>query len=118
MEHIFEGKEAKEKHLKNVFTELYITEGDIKEVNHEHEVLQIDDAFKTYKSQNSSIKCNDVFSLNKNKKKIVLTKGIAGIGKTVSVQKFILDWAEGKANGNIDCVFLLPFRKINCIKNR
>ncbi|XP_026070372.1 NACHT, LRR and PYD domains-containing protein 12 [Carassius auratus] len=118
VEHIFEGKEAKEKHLKNVFTELYITEGDIKEVNHEHEVLQIDDAFKTCKSQNSSIKCNDVFSLNKNKKKIVLTKGIAGIGKTVSVQKFILDWAEGKANGNIDCVFLLPFRKINCIKNR
>uniref|UniRef100_A0A8C1U9G9 NACHT domain-containing protein n=1 Tax=Cyprinus carpio TaxID=7962 RepID=A0A8C1U9G9_CYPCA len=118
VEHIFEGKKEKEEHLKNVFTELFITEGDIKEVNHEHEVLQIDDALKTCKSQNSSIKCNDVFSLNKNKKKIVLTKGIAGIGKTVSVHKFILDWAEGKANDNIDCVFLLPFRKINCIKNR
>ncbi|KTF76889.1 hypothetical protein cypCar_00037043, partial [Cyprinus carpio] len=118
VEHIFEGKKEKEEHLKNVFTELFITEGDIKEVNHEHEVLQIDDALKTCKSQNSSIKCNDVFSLNKNKKKFVLTKGIAGIGKTVSVHKFILDWAEGKANDNIDCVFLLPFRKINCIKNR
>uniref|UniRef100_A0A671QNG9 NACHT domain-containing protein n=1 Tax=Sinocyclocheilus anshuiensis TaxID=1608454 RepID=A0A671QNG9_9TELE len=119
VEHIFEGKEAKEEQLKNVFTELFITEGDIEKVNLEHEVLQIDDAFKTCKSQNRSIKCNDVFSLNKNKKKkIVLTKGIAGIGKTVSVHKFILDWAEGKANDNIDCVFLLPFRKINCIKNK
>uniref|UniRef100_A0A9J8BYI1 NACHT, LRR and PYD domains-containing protein 12-like n=1 Tax=Cyprinus carpio carpio TaxID=630221 RepID=A0A9J8BYI1_CYPCA len=118
VEHIFEGKEAKEEDLKNVFTELFITEGDIEEVNHEHEVLQIDDAFKTCKSQKRSIKCNDVFSLNKNEKKIVLTKGIAGIGKTVSVHKFILDWAEGKSNDNIDCVFLLPFRKINCIKNR
>ncbi|XP_059415488.1 NACHT, LRR and PYD domains-containing protein 6 [Carassius carassius] len=118
VEDIFEGKEAKEEHLKNVFTELFITEGDIKEVNHEHEVVQIDNAIKTCKSQNRSIKCNDVFSLNKNKKKIVLTKGIAGIGKTVSVHKFILDWAEGKANDNIDCVFLLPFRKMNCIKNR
>uniref|UniRef100_A0A673LYV7 NACHT domain-containing protein n=1 Tax=Sinocyclocheilus rhinocerous TaxID=307959 RepID=A0A673LYV7_9TELE len=117
--HLFDQYKAKEEHLKNVFTELFITEGDIEKVNHEHEVLQIDDAFKTCKSQNRSIKCNDVFSLNKNeKKKIVLTKGIAGIGKTVSVHKFILDWAEGKANGNIDCVFLLPFRKINCIKNR
>ncbi|KAG1938320.1 protein NLRC3 [Pimephales promelas] len=118
VEHIFEGKRENEVHLKDVFTELFITEGDLKEVNQEHEILQIDTAIKPYKSQDRPIKCNDIFSLNKNKKKIVLTKGIAGIGKTVSVHKFILDWAEGKANQDIDCVFLLPFRKINCIKDR
>ncbi|XP_048056839.1 NACHT, LRR and PYD domains-containing protein 12-like isoform X2 [Megalobrama amblycephala] len=118
VEHIFECKKENEAHLKDVFTELLITEGDLKEVNQEHEILQIDKAFKPCKSQNRPIKCNDVFSLKKNKKKIVLTKGIAGIGKTVSVHKFILDWAEGKANQDIDCVFLLPFRKINCIKDR
>ncbi|XP_077101720.1 NACHT, LRR and PYD domains-containing protein 3 isoform X2 [Siphateles boraxobius] len=119
VEHIFECKKENEAHLKDVFTELFITEGDLKEVNQEHEIRQIDDTIKPRKSQNSSIKCNDVFSLNKSeKKKIVLTKGIAGIGKTVLVHKFILDWAEGKANQDIDCVFLLPFRKINCIKDR
>ncbi|KAL0190183.1 hypothetical protein M9458_012881 [Cirrhinus mrigala] len=118
VEHIFEGKKGNEAHLKDVYTDLFITEGDIKEVNHEHEILKIDDAFKTCKSQNKPIKCNEVFSLNKNEKKIVLTKGIAGIGKTVSVHKFILDWAEGEANQNIDCVFLLPFRKMNCIKEK
>ncbi|XP_051741030.1 NACHT, LRR and PYD domains-containing protein 12-like isoform X2 [Ctenopharyngodon idella] len=118
VEHIFEGKKENEAHLKDVFTELFITEGDHKEVNQEHEIMKTDEAIKPRKSQNSSIKCNDIFSLNKNKKKIVLTKGIAGIGKTVSVHKFILDWAEGKANHDIDCVFLLPFRKINCIKDR
>ncbi|XP_056097533.1 NACHT, LRR and PYD domains-containing protein 12-like isoform X2 [Rhinichthys klamathensis goyatoka] len=119
VEHIFECKEENEAHLKDVFTELFITEGDLKEVNQEHEIRQIDDTIKPRKSQNRSIKCNDVFSLNKSeKKKIVLTKGIAGIGKTVLVHRFILDWAEKKANQDIDCVFLLPFRKINCIKDR
>ncbi|XP_051752784.1 NACHT, LRR and PYD domains-containing protein 3-like isoform X3 [Ctenopharyngodon idella] len=118
VEHVFECKKENEAHLKDVFTELFIMEGDLKEVNQEHEIMQIDKAIKPRKSQNRPIKCNDVFSLKKNKKKIVLTKGIAGIGKTVSVHKFILDWAEGEANQDIDCVFLLPFRKINCIKDR
>ncbi|XDV36553.1 hypothetical protein PO909_006306 [Leuciscus waleckii] len=118
VEHIFECKKENEADLRDVFTELFITEGDLKEVNQEHEILQIDENIKPRKSQDRPIKCNDVFSLNKKKKKIVLTKGIAGIGKTVSVHKFILDWAEGKANQDIDCVFLLPFRKINCIKDR
>ncbi|XP_048015111.1 NACHT, LRR and PYD domains-containing protein 12-like isoform X1 [Megalobrama amblycephala] len=117
-EHIFECKKENEAHLKDVFTELFITEGDLKEVNQEHEIIRIDEAIKPRKSHDRPIKCNDVFSLNKNKKKIVLTKGIAGIGKTVSVHKFILDWAEGKANQDIDCIFLLQFRRINCIKDR
>ncbi|XP_042581239.1 NACHT, LRR and PYD domains-containing protein 6-like [Cyprinus carpio] len=111
-------KRKKRVHLTDAYTDLFITEGDINEVNHEHEILKIDNAFKPQKSQDRPIKCNDVFSLNKKKKKIVLTKGIAGIGKTISVHKFILDWTEGKANQDIDFVFLLPLRKINCIKDR
>ncbi|KAK9952825.1 hypothetical protein ABG768_018631 [Culter alburnus] len=117
---IFEGKKENEADLMAVYTELFITEGDMKDVNQEHEILKIDDAFKNKKTQDKPIKCNDIFTeLRKNnEEKIVLTKGVAGIGKTVSVHKFILDWAEETANQDIHCVFLLPFREINSIKDR
>ncbi|XP_067283765.1 NACHT, LRR and PYD domains-containing protein 12-like isoform X2 [Pseudorasbora parva] len=118
-ERIFECKEENEAQLKAVYTELFITEGDMKDVNQEHEILKIDDAFKNKQKQDKLIQCNDIFTLLKenNEEKIVLTKGVAGIGKTVSVHKFILDWAEETANQDIDCVFLLPFREINLMTN-
>ncbi|KAI2647653.1 NLR family CARD domain-containing protein 3 [Labeo rohita] len=118
-EYIFEGNKDNEAQLKAVYTELFITEGDMKDVNHEHEILKIDDVFKNKKTHDKPIKCNDIFTeLRKNnEEKIVLTKGVAGIGKTVSVHKFILDWAEGEANQDIHCVFLLSFREINLMTN-
>ncbi|XP_073703090.1 protein NLRC3-like [Garra rufa] len=119
-ENIFEGNKQYGTDLKAVYTELFITEGDMKDVNQEHEILKIDDALKTQKSQDKPIKCEDIFNelRRKNEEKIALTKGVAGIGKTFSVHKFILDWAEDETSQDIDCVFLLPFREINMIKDK
>ncbi|XP_051993680.1 NACHT, LRR and PYD domains-containing protein 12-like [Xyrauchen texanus] len=116
-ESVFEGKKENKTHLKKVYTELFITEGDFTDVNHEHEILKIDRAFKTSNCEDTPINCNDIFSLLRQRAEgnIVLTKGIAGIGKTFSVHKFIMDWAEGKGNQDVDCMFLLPFREINLI---
>ncbi|XP_039539911.1 NACHT, LRR and PYD domains-containing protein 12 isoform X1 [Pimephales promelas] len=116
---VFEGKTDNKTHLNKVYTELFITEGDITDVYGEHEVHKIDRFLKTPKFEETPIDCNDIFCLLREKEEgnIVLTKGIAGIGKTFSVHKFILDWAEEKANRDVDCMFLLPFREINLIKD-
>ncbi|XDV23334.1 hypothetical protein PO909_027944 [Leuciscus waleckii] len=95
-----------------------MTQGASKQVNTEHEVRQIQAAARRQESQEIPVECKNLFEAPEQDKEIrtVLTKGVAGIGKSVSVQKFIVDWAEGKENQDITFIFPLAFREMNLKK--
>ncbi|XP_034534887.1 NLR family CARD domain-containing protein 3-like isoform X2 [Notolabrus celidotus] len=120
---VFEGiaKAGNPTLLNQIYTELYITEGGTGEVNDEHEVRQIEAASRTPHRPETTIRQEDIFKGSPGRDepiRAVLTKGVAGIGKTVLTQKFTLDWAEGKANQNIHFVFPFTFRELNVLRER
>ncbi|XP_056090510.1 NACHT, LRR and PYD domains-containing protein 12-like isoform X2 [Rhinichthys klamathensis goyatoka] len=107
------------KYLKDIYTDLYVVENETGGRVNEHEVIQIESNHNRLTAKEKPIKCNDMFKVQcdtgrRNRK--VLTTGIAGVGKTVSVNKFIFDWAEETENKDLVFIFPLPFRRLNLIK--
>ncbi|KAL4009116.1 hypothetical protein ACER0C_002968 [Sarotherodon galilaeus] len=118
---VFEGiaKAGNPTLLNQIYTELYITEGGTAEVNDEHEVRQIETASRKPDRPETTIRQEDIFKASPGRDKpirTVLTKGVAGIGKTVLTQKYTLDWAEDKANQDIQFIFPFTFRELNVLK--
>uniref|UniRef100_A0A3Q2X825 Protein NLRC3-like n=1 Tax=Haplochromis burtoni TaxID=8153 RepID=A0A3Q2X825_HAPBU len=118
---VFEGiaKTGNPTLLNQIYTELYITEGGTGNVNAKHEIRQIETASRRLHKKETTIRQEDIFKAPPGRDKpirTVLTKGVAGIGKTVLTQKFTLDWAEKKGNQNFQFIFPFAFRELNVLK--
>ncbi|KAG7504368.1 NACHT, LRR and PYD domains-containing protein 12-like [Solea senegalensis] len=121
--HVTEGTNGRGSRtlLNRIFTELYITEGQSEEVNTHHEVMQLETTSKKKMVQDTPIKCCEIFKALTDQQgsiRVVLTNGVAGVGKTFSVQKFTLDWAEGLENQDVNLLIVLSFRELNLIRDQ
>ncbi|XP_075875780.1 NLR family CARD domain-containing protein 3-like, partial [Nelusetta ayraudi] len=119
-ERVSEGEEAGSQTLLNsIYTELHITQGLSEEVNRQHEVRQLETK-KTLHDR--PIRCSQIFEASPEQQglrvRVVLTNGVAGVGKTFSVQKFTLDWAQGLENQDLHLVLPLSFRELNLVKEQ
>ncbi|XP_077952829.1 protein NLRC3-like isoform X1 [Gasterosteus aculeatus] len=107
--------------LNEIYTELYITEGGTAEVNEEHEVRQIETASRKPARPETTIRQEDLLKASAGGEepiRTVMTKGVAGIGKTVLTQKFTLDWAEDKDHQDIQFTFPFTFRELNVLREK
>ncbi|CAL8327373.1 unnamed protein product [Arctogadus glacialis] len=120
---VFEGiaKAGQRTNLNYFYTEIFITERGSGEVNQQHEVRLIETASRKPAKEETPIRCEDIFKPFPGQDKpfrTIMTTGVAGIGKTVLTHKFTLDWAEGKANHDIQFTFLLTFRELNLLSRK
>ncbi|XP_067355569.1 NACHT, LRR and PYD domains-containing protein 3-like isoform X2 [Channa argus] len=118
---VFEGIVGNLTPLNQIYTELYITEGETAVVNNEHEVRQIEMVHRKPVRPETTIRQEDIFKASPGRDepiRTVMTKGVTGIGKTVLTQKFTLDWAEDKANQDIQFIFPFTFRELNVLKEK
>lgn len=109
---ISEGNGDQGSLLNSIYTDLYMTTGESAVPHEEHGFRHVKHEFSE-----KSVNLSDIFKPlpGREKHRTVVTKGVAGIGKSFAVQKFILDWAEGRENQDIDFIFSLAFREVNLI---
>lgn len=119
---LFEGvaKAGEPTFLNQIFTDLSISQACSREVKDLQEFGETE-ASQMLESTSTAVTSEEVFSPlfgPDGRVRTLLTKGVAGIGKTVLTQKFILDWAEEKANHRIQLIFPFTFQELNLMKER
>ncbi|KAF5889962.1 NACHT, LRR and PYD domains-containing protein 12-like, partial [Clarias magur] len=117
------AKQGESNNLNKIYTDLYITAGGSGQMNDQHELRQVERTKTSVKVKENQmeleqqIECKSIFAPLPGEEdkpiRTVMTQGVAGIGKSMCVQKFVLDWAEGKEYQDIKFILPLPFRELN-----
>ena len=107
--------------LNQIYTELRLLEGGAADLPYQHELQHIERLSRQAERPESTIRPADIFEPAPGRGRpirTVMTRGVAGIGKTVLTQKFTLDWAEEQSNQNIHFLFPFTFRELNLLGSK
>lgn len=111
------GHQGQPVHFESVYTDLYISDGINAAVNTEHEFRpKIEDLAETGKVNRQPLSSKDIMAPEKRRVRhvrSVIAKGSPGSGKSFAVQRFILDWVEGKTHQDIFFLLPLHFKELN-----
>ncbi|XP_013881076.1 protein NLRC3 [Austrofundulus limnaeus] len=108
-------------HIEIRYTDLFVTEDNDFTDSSQHEYFDLASRrARIYDHQSCQrIKPSQLLSPQETSgqpPKRVKVKGIAGIGKSVAVQRLVYEWAIGKSMCEFTCVFDLRFRELNLIE--
>ncbi|XP_055369345.1 NACHT, LRR and PYD domains-containing protein 12-like isoform X2 [Betta splendens] len=111
---VSEGNVDQASALNSIYTNLYITTGGEQEPDVGHELTHAKRKLNKQLSFETIVKLSDILKPSPDTRvRTALTKGVAGIGKSFAVHKFILDWAEERTNQELEFIFCLAFRELN-----
>ncbi|XP_032862767.1 NACHT, LRR and PYD domains-containing protein 3-like [Tyto alba] len=103
--------------LNSRYTRLVLASGHRHEKKKEHEIMAVGQRHAEIMDEqmNSSIAVSDLFKPERDRQapKTVVILGAAGIGKTTTVRKIILDWASEGVYKQFDYVFYIHCREVN-----
>lgn len=108
-------------HIEIRYTDLFVTEDDDITDNIQHEYFDLASRRARIYIHQACQRIQPCHLLNPQgtstgSPKRVKVKGIAGIGKSVAVQRLLYEWAIGKSMREFTCVFDLRFRELNLIE--
>ncbi|XP_051960016.1 NLR family CARD domain-containing protein 3 [Xyrauchen texanus] len=122
-EMVYEGltQHGQPVNFESIYTDLYISDGVNAAVNTEHEFrTKIEDLEEPRKVNRKPLFSKDVLAPEKVRSRhvrSVLSKGSPGSGKSFAVQRFILDWVDGKVHQDIFFLLPLHFRELNQVRD-
>lgn len=107
--------------LRKIYTELSLTLGESKVVSGRPPFTAAEAVVENPEDLETTIRLEDFHGPPPDRTepvRTVLIKGVAGVGKSVLIQKFILDWAEERASKHFYFLFPFTFRELNLFQEK
>lgn len=120
---LFEGipKAGSPALLRRVYTELSVTQGESKVVSGRPQLTTTETVVGNPEDLETTVRLEDIFGPlpdGTEPARTVVIKGVAGVGKSVLMQKFILDWAEERTSQQLHFLFPFTFRELNLFQEK